>query len=640
MKRLEKICAFILAISVIVSIYFMVQKIMVETNNNKVEISVPATEVHILAQATKVEPEKLLLRFKQAGLTSLAIQETTLRDMVNAGRAMILNGWQLMDHQRFLGITADIVENIISDKDFNPVSYYVFTKDKTAFELLKEFIPKRGYEIRTFEGEGLYVIQEVKGTGGFSNIGLGFDQSWLDMAEKLGLNVDIYTGEMQPKTKEEIEFLLSNLQNRNVSVFIAQNNQLPKDPEARQTIVSYLKQNSILLGIDEFVKTDEIAKLAKDIEYKTVRVYNRPLHKWMDEYLLAVRDRNDRLLYLHLFLSGQDDLVSYNEEHISEITDSLKTRGIVNDFMFSKAESFNLINGNVVLCFIASLGILWALIRLFILAELPERVSIIIAALGLMGMIAVSVVDFSLYRDLSGLAVAVIFPVVALYGEMKAQRSIEEKKYLSIVRTSAKGFIKATLIATIGAFLLWGICADTEFLLGIEQFRGIKLLYILSYVLIIILVFKDKHGLSLRKPIFSIGSLLLFCLLGAIFYVLINRTGNFSTIPIPKWEIYFRIWLENTLLVRPRTKEFLIGFPALILAEGLRALGMERYSNWFYLSAMLGLVSMVNTFTHFHISSLISIIRSLEGVLLGMMIGVAVLGGLYIYEKRRTKYNA
>jgi len=640
MKKLEKICSILLIISLLISAYFMINKIIIETNNSKVEISVPANEVKMLSVAVKQDPVEILKRLKQAGLTSLVIQETTLRDMVDEGRALILNGWQLLDHQRFLGITADVVKNIIAEKDFNPVSYYVFTKDKKAFDILKEFIPQRGYEIRAFEGDGLYVIQEVKGIGGFSNIGLGFDQSWMDTANELGLNLDIYVREMQQKTKKEIEFLVSNLEKHNISILISQNNQIPRAPDGQQLLADYLKRKQVLLGIDEFVNSGDILALAQATDYQTVRVYNRPLHKWMDEYLLAVRDRNDRMLFLHLFLSGQEDLVLYNEEHICEIANSIKSRSIANDFTFEKAESFSLIRGNWIFSFIASLGVLWCLTRLIILAKVPEKAGIGIVCIGLAGLISMALLNFSLYRDMISFAIAVLFPVLGLYGEIKSDKLIEEEGFQGTIGCSVKGFIKAIIIAFFGAVLLWGVCADTKYLLGLKQFRGIKLLYILPYIFIIILFLRDNYRLSLKRPIFSLGNLLMFAILGIVFYVLINRTGNFSVIPIPKWEISFRIWLENALLVRPRTKEFLIGFPALLVAEGLKALGLEKYSNWLYLIALLGLVSMVNTFTHFHISSLISIIRSLEGIIIGMMIGAVVLGGLYLYEKRRTKFNA
>jgi hypothetical protein len=640
MKRLERICAIILLFSVLITTYLMVSKITIEKSNNLVEISVPANELQMLSVAVKAEPKQILEDFQQAGLTSLIVQETTLRDMVNVGRALILNGWQLMDHQRFLGITADVVIDILSEKDFNPRSYYVFTKDRTAFELLKEFIPARGFDVKTYEGQEIYIIQEVKGIGGFSDIGLGIERQWIDLATQLGLNVNVIAREMHKKTVKEIEFLVSNLEKQEISIFIPQNNQLPEDPNAQMIFQDYLRKNEVLLGVDEFNDTAEILRMAEGTGYEIVRVYNRPLHKWMDEYLLAVRDRNDRLLYLHLFLSGQDDLISYNQEHINQITTSIRKNGIVNDFSFGKAESFKLLKENKILSFCVSLGILWAVAKLMMLAGVPPKAGYIISALGLMLMVSLAVIDFSLYRDVISLAVAVIFPVVGIYSQMKTKRNVEEKKPQYVIGYAAKGFSEALSVALIGGLLLWGICANSEFLLGFKQFRGIKLLYILSYGLIIALYIKDNYGLSINKPILSIASIMMLLIVGAIFFVLINRTGNFSVIPIPKWEISFRIWLENVLPIRPRTKEFLIGFPALIIAGGTKALGKSRCSTWLYIVALLGLVSTVNTFSHFHISSLISIIRTLEGAFLGIMIGAGVLGGLYLYEKRSNRYNA
>ncbi|MDI6828546.1 MAG: DUF5693 family protein, partial [Armatimonadota bacterium] len=75
------------------------------------------------------------------------------------------------------------------------------------------------------------------------------------------------------------------------------------------------------------------------------------------------------------------------------------------------------------------------------------------------------------------------------------------------------------------------------------------------------------------------------------------------------------------LFVRPRTKEFLIGHPAMFL--GITSLLSRRRAWGLPLIALgtLGQVSMLNTFCHIHTPLVLSAIRTLNGLVLGLALG-------------------
>jgi hypothetical protein len=641
MGKFEKVLTVLLIVSVILSAYLMAIKISIEQGNKKVEISVTEKEVSMLAGAVQKSPEDVLRVLKASGLTTLAVEETTVKDMQNSGRILILNGWQLLDHKRFLGVDSLLLQELLTKKDFNPISYYVFTRDVNIFKKLLSFMKARGYEVKSYAENDLYIIQEVQGTGGFSTIGLGFDDSSFDMADALGLNIVVMVKDVKQKTPQEMDTLRSQLSQRDVSILIPQGNEVPSNPESARILKSYMRAHSIKMGFDEFLDSGKLKEFIRELDYSAIRVYNRPPHKWMDEYLLAVRDRNDRLLYLHLFLSGQKDMLAYDREHIGQIKDMIVSHGFEIATSPVKVEGFKPFNTSKTVSLFASLGILWALWKIMRITGVEERFASKTIIIILILFNALAVRNFALFRDVAGLLAAVGFPALGIYGEMKKGKSPVPKDFKRTFKLAFYGYLRSTGITLLGAVILWGIFGSTATLLGLEKFRGVKALYIFSYGVILLLYLKDINGrLSLKKPILSLGSILLFVLFGGVLFVLINRTGNYSVIPIPKWELSFRIWLENTLWVRPRTKEFLMGFPALMAAGGLSAMGYDRWAGWFYMAALLGTVSMVNTFSHFHIAALISIIRSLEGIVLGAILGTAALGGFYLYERRRKGYNA
>jgi hypothetical protein len=90
--------------------------------------------------------------------------------------------------------------------------------------------------------------------------------------------------------------------------------------------------------------------------------------------------------------------------------------------------------------------------------------------------------------------------------------------------------------------------------------------------------------------------------------------------------------------VRPRTKEFLIGYPLLWLALGGVLRGRVRGWTWFV--AALGTVapiSVINSFCHVHTPLWITLQRSLWGLFLGFLCGIGLelclRGGRWLLKK-------
>ena len=116
--------------------------------------------------------------------------------------------------------------------------------------------------------------------------------------------------------------------------------------------------------------------------------------------------------------------------------------------------------------------------------------------------------------------------------------------------------------------------------------------------------------------------------LGAAGLIYIVRTGNTSVLPVgvPAWEQAMRSILERLLPVRPRTKEFLLGHPAFVIAAALCWAGDRIALLPLAALALIGQISLVNTFAHLHTPIAVTITRVSVGAGLGLAIGLAVAG--------------
>ena len=110
--------------------------------------------------------------------------------------------------------------------------------------------------------------------------------------------------------------------------------------------------------------------------------------------------------------------------------------------------------------------------------------------------------------------------------------------------------------------------------------------------------------------------------IGVILALYVIRSGNYVT--ISGLELMIRQFLEDVFFIRPRFKEMLIGYPALILGFWFLDRSFNRQFLWLFNAlGVIAFSSLINSFCHFHTPVLISFYRSMMGVLLGVLFAIA-----------------
>ena len=209
---------------------------------------------------------------------------------------------------------------------------------------------------------------------------------------------------------------------------------------------------------------------------------------------------------------------------------------------------------------------------------------------------------------LMALVVAILAPIAALRFGMSTARPW-------------KSFFFITGLTLVGACIMAALADNPLSRLEITPFRGVKLAFALGWAGSFgVLYTWHEVKAQLTQNIRRIDVLVGLFLLAVVSYFLI-RTGNAGSNWTAPWEQVFRERLEDLLLVRPRFKEFVVGYPLLIL--GLHT-QRERIGRLLVGIGMIGPVSMVNTFCHLHSPLYLAFWRSANGILLGSLIGMTL----------------
>jgi hypothetical protein len=505
-------------------------------------------------------------------------------------------------------------------------AYIIFASPDEMSRVLRHL--KAKYPLASsepFAFESYHIIATAIPYGDLLSIGAGFPADWLNMAEEAGLSLVVQARSWNKFSLEGIKAVEEDLRGRNIAAFSFNDADLPgvflnasAYKEACLAWAESINNLNTSLFTTEFYAQNGMSLMASVMEQNVLRLHpigeremqttlNR--ERAIDRYRLAAAERNMKLL-LARFLPQAS--LEENMSFFADIGAALEDKGLT---LRRPTPPPPLTPSPISLALIAigALGGAWLLARLF---HLPLKLCalLLILALALTGFLLLGN-KTALYQKLFPLAIAIIFPSLGVI-------AFAPKKALPIGKTLLK-LIAAAGVSFVGAILICGILADGAYMLSLKVFAGVKLAHLAPLVLIGLWFFlwgnKPPQTVSALRDTFNapvrVKHVCALLLLAGILGLYLLRTGNESLAPA-EWEKTLRVFMERVLYARPRLKEFAFGYPLLMLAFYY---GCPRLIWPLTALGAVGLISLVNTFAHIHTPFIVSLIRSLNGLILGLI---------------------
>lgn len=635
-KGTKKLVVILSVISLLTGIITGFTRIQEEKKRKDIQVAIRYSDALMISKLNDEPLEDVLKRFKDAGVNALFVRENTLMpegsmDLLNfkaQGKATYYEGYDLInlypkeDIIQPQNIYIEVLDKKIEDDIYNSIYYKNINADKI-----------------TIEDRDFISIQEFSGT--LSTLGLGFNQDDLKQAADLGYTILPQIKSWINPTEEGVSYITQQIQQiPNLgTVFFADTEVIGADSEDMIELVGNKG-----LGFVEFFsdKQEEFRILAKKSKleeqaYNVIRLHTvtdsevnlYDKQGLMERYMLALRERGNNIF---LFKMPTKDDISENEAKIIENIEEFVLQASKHDYLLSdEIQGHNLPSLNfwgVLFIAISAFGVFILLCDQLNLA----KSGIILSVIGFLGYAVILKLNFLLATQLIALFGTVCFPTYATTKGVEA--TVEGSKGM---KGAIEALITTTCISLAGAIFIIGTISQSGFSLGIDLFRGVKIAFVLPIIMTLVIV-KVRHSDSIvselkdliKKPI-SYGRLMVIGALILIMLVYLMKSGN-SGVKI-EVEIKLRQMLYNLLGVRPRTKEFLIGYPIIMVV------GYYGYKKLYWLLVVLatvGPISVMNSFTHVHTPLMISIIRTIYGVIGGIVVGVIL---IYIIEFIRHFVN-
>lgn len=640
-----------------------VQRAALESANRRVELILDYPEVSRLAQAVDQPVRKVVADFKAAGVTTLAVNEYNVADYLRGGNVAAAAGRDLLAGE-VLGRPLPPVFRELRRKGLLH-AHAVYFVARPGAEPQFDAALARGFapgEVRRLAvgGRTVWEIPQEAETVFGRNLGLAPDQ--LHLAARLGLWVAPRWSNAYPRLdRERLARLVGQLPTGLGSVTVLSGKEVLGYPALLGETSALLAERGLRFGFVEFADQEGEDALARAADYRIIRVHSiteGEMRKIRPEVaaardLRAVRERGIRAIYLRPFLTAEqvgreEEALAFNLSYVRDLRRGLEAEG----FLLGRAVPLAPLPAPgwafVLLCLGSLTAGLLLLRRYVVVGWVGE--SAILAFGTLLALGARRAGMDLLARQLFALGAGVVWASLgvllgrSLLGRVAPEPGGASERGWRRSGWALLGFLVATACSLAGAATVVALLGENRFLVAVATFAGVKVLHVLPLVLV--WFFLAREGLRRRpepeegkplgwrkawqdlrrilaRPVTWEQACLVVVGLGvAAFYLL--RTGTYTNVPAPGWERAAREALERLLVIRPRTKEFLIGHPALMLALLLEARGTAGHRLWpLYVVGAIGQLSLVDTFSHLHTPLWVSAVRTGWGLLFGVLLGFA-----------------
>jgi hypothetical protein len=359
-------------------------------------------------------------------------------------------------------------------------------------------------------------------------------------------------------------------------------------------------------------------------------------------YLLGVNERNIRVVYLRPFQHSWNgrSIEATNVEIVRRIAAGIRAdhKRIASASAFSK---FAIAPAEIVLASLAVPAILLLLLAPFGLTGRAWIVAFILADVVVVGAGYATHHDI-IVRKLLALIAGLAFPAVGMLAVAWAFRG-DPAPVVRSTNVYGRGLLAIAIGIAVtlgGAIVIVGLLSTPLTMTEIDRFLGVK--YVLALPPLIALglyFFTDRFGAKIdpraaaETPV-KVVQLLAGIVLIAAAYLVLERSGNQSDIAPSSFELALRAHLTTILQVRPRFKEFVVAWPALMLVPAMIAADRKRWGWLFVLAVGVGFGDLIDTFSHLHTPLLIGVERVINGGVLGALMGCAV---VFAYRKLRIR---
>lgn len=600
-----------------------------ESHNRAVELTLDYAEIQTLSVSSGIPVPELLSRFKSAGITGVSVSEDLVGDLIQTGQA---------SYEQEPSTTGPVTVIRVANKR-HAERLRAALKARMTPTMISTITSSSAGKDEPYS----FVVKAAPAT--LNSIGLGLSEETVQLVQSQGLDV---VGRLQNHpalTQSAVDAEIEGLRHDKVQRVICAGEEVYGFRGLIPYVADKFQNADLYYGSIEFGKQKGDGSLSEKLDSSLIRVHSIASAEMatmtpggaVERFVRAAKERNIRLCYVRLLQTSGTDPVGDSTQFIQAISRDLQKSGFSMAVAHPYDKNPRRTTGLLVLIALSVAAATVLLMESLVSMSAGVKYGgLLLAFIAGTGLIAVG---HEKGIQVVALWAALVYPTLGLAALVGPYFNADICEKRPVGKTLGL-FIGSSLIALCGALSVVGLLADRAYMVKVEQFMGIKaahglpLLFVITMMVTGLPAFnkpwsevKRDAWTKVRKlvdnPLFVWHVIAVFGALVVVVFALM-RTGNDPGVGVSGVEMKFRSILDRILVVRPRTKEFLIGHPAYFIGIAFLLSRKRAWGLPLIALGMLGQVSLVNTFCHIHTPLQMSVIRVFNGLVLGTIISLLV----------------
>ena len=585
-------------------------------------------------------PTMLAILRDQVGVSSVIVPEYTIRKYEEMSKLTVLEGYKIINTLRVGQLYRTVLSRLRRKTSIKPNATYIIVDEVAVYKRvighLKLYLPRES----VIEHSG-QIIQVNMSKDRLMSLPIGFQSDFVKSLDSFGFNVVPELKSYDIFSKEKIELTFNELSDLNVSALKFDPNFRFSEKWHMTEYINLIKRNNMKLIFPEFSKYfyeqfDSFHYLASKlsnyvvvshgINYKREQMLS--FDSMFERYMRALTERSPQLIVFSVNdRLNISDLYDKNVLFMKRVVDTYaRSGGTTLDFFTTFPQIKLTLLEKLFIAFGVFSTIYLLIIKVHLLKNLKQTL-ILFSVLLLFLLLTLFV--FNTVAVLGALT-AIVAPIVAMIYFFPYKHGILRYRF-SWFFELCRFFILSFMICSTAVLVIIALYSEPLYLNNVQPFWGVKISLLIPILLVGFYYFCGPLQINsffyvirrlLRLPITYYG-LLISTFLLIIIMMYLFRSGNY--LALSNIEQMVRSFLQDIFVVRPRFKEFLIGYPALIFSCWL-ALNSKRKEFLWLLNGLgvIGLASFINSFCHFHTPVMMSIYRSIIGFVLGCIVASVI----------------
>jgi len=677
-KFLTKYMVYMLLFAMLLTLIPSMQlRLASESRNKNVTISILYNDIRNKLAGDKLST--MLTRYKEAGIDTVSVMEDDLNAMIARGDVTCIK-YNVLRH-KYDDESMQIAEQIAQNCPSVEYDSYIIiaareeVKTKLRYMLPRKFNSDEFADAGTYADLDIYVLYD--GRRALWDYAIGYDEAVIEELKSFGFNIALV---YKIKNYSELAYLEDidrivkkyDVAYLNIKSDFVDYQEEKIIKENYKGIADIIQDNNMTLVVTE--NTNQLSN-QKSLGYahifeetmkkeygskKVVRAYETYDDSQVDEtyykyrtaqYFNSTVDRNIRFITVTQVAPTSipyEECADYTFHAVTEYKNKIENLG------FTVNQAVNRLDymANRRLASAACAVIL--LICLLLIGEMiTGKTNARLRLITLLASVAAFGVTFIMPNMLLGLYPSLFCVVQSSFAMTAMLRFVKSKKDAlpyPLLLLGAVGVLLSILL--LGAVCMSSMLSGIDYYVNNDIFRGIKLSLIIPVFYTAVLYYfmfikRENTNLAqmIKKVFYSEIKVYWVLIGGAIFAVgfyYILRSGNVNS--ISGIEQALRTAVTEIFPARPRTKEFLLGYPALMLFVYYMKNSDWQLVKWLLaVGASILAASVTNSFCHVFTDFTVILSRTINGLLVGAVVCVFVyvanLVFLRVFEVVKEKFT-